>query len=48
VVTIGATEYPVGTSILTLLNAERDVLGSGTYLAWKAGTGDPACPVFDE
>ena len=48
VVTINAVEYPVGTSILTLLNAERDVLGSSTYLAWKAGAGDPAYPVFDE
>lgn len=49
-VTINATEYPVGTSILTLLNAEKDVLnGAGsTYLPWKAGTGDPAYPVFDE
>ena len=48
VVTINAVENPVGTSILTLLNAERDVLGSSTYLAWKAGAGDPAYPVFDE
>lgn len=47
-VTINEVEYPVGTSILTLLNAEREVLGTSTYLPWKAGTGDPAYPVFDE
>ena len=46
-VTINAVEYPAGTSLLTLLNAERDVLGA-TYLPWKAGAGDPAYPVFDE
>ena len=46
-VTIGATEYPVGTPILTLLNAGKDELGS-SYLPWKAGAGDPAYPVFDE
>ena len=47
-VTINATEYPVGTSILTLLNEERNVLGTSVYLPWKAGTGDPAYPIFDE
>lgn len=47
VVTINAVEYPVGTSLLTLLNAEKGVLGS-SYLPWKAGAGDPAYPVFDE
>lgn len=46
-VTINAVEYPAGTSLLTLLNAERDVLGA-TYLPWKAGAGDPTYPVFDE
>lgn len=54
-VTINETDYPAAevgqTPILTLLNAGRAVYETSSgysLLPWKAGTGDPAYPVFDE
>ena len=54
-VTIAETDYPAdavgNTPILTLLNAGRTVYATSSgydLLPWKAGTGDPAYPVFDE
>lgn len=44
--TINATEYPVGTNLVDLLNAYVTYVG-GDLLTWKAGTGDPAYPVFN-
>jgi len=45
--TIGETVYPTGTNLLTLLNAGVTYYG-GDLLTWKAGTGEPAYPVFNE
>lgn len=53
-VTINETSYPAadpGTDLLTLLNAGQVYYCSTTsleLLPWKAGTGDPAYPIFDE
>ena len=44
--TINATEYPVGTNLVDLLNAYVAYIG-GDLLTWKTGTGDPAYPVFN-
>ena len=44
--TINAIEYPVGTNLVNLLNAYVSYVG-GDLRTWKAGTGDPAYPVFD-
>jgi hypothetical protein len=44
--TINAIEYPVGTNLVDLLNAYVSYVG-GDLRTWKAGTGDPAYPVFN-
>ena len=44
--TIGETEYPAGTDLVTLLNAGVATL-DGTFCTWTAGTGTPAYPVFE-
>ncbi|MCR5561518.1 MAG: fimbrillin family protein [Bacteroidales bacterium] len=44
--TINAVEYASGTDLVTLLNAGVAYIG-GDLLTWKAGTGDPAYPVFN-
>ncbi len=45
-VSISGTEYASGSSLLDLLNAGQAYLGSG-YLTWKAGSGSPAYPEFN-
>lgn len=44
--TIDAVDYASGTDLVTLLNAGVAYIG-GDLLTWKAGTGDPAYPVFN-